>query len=372
MSSINLSTPISPPTSPRDIPSNKPALKINTNLPSSSYDVAISESSRQLTAHNSITDNSIENVDVAKVKVANDIDTSKLDFGTATLSSVSSLTNSLSVVSGISSASSSLSLSAEWLSDRGIQTDSEINVNSPASYNPNTFLYNKSISCEDIIKVTKDASLLDTVSMYRSNSGGIATTSDPYALSLPSPLPSPSPSPRLSKSISSSSIGSCDSDGCLDDEGKMNIGDHVSIFNDYGGECTCTDLNSVSHSGCRKRKNTGGKLASSTGDLTMGGKILCPNDRKDDKTKAVTGSNSADNLVCEGGCFMESEDLTLFSVDGVTKLKGGSVERLVQRLGCDKHNDPDYTASFLLMYRYRAQAFFRYHLPLPQNFYRCF
>jgi hypothetical protein len=257
------------------------------------------------------------------------------------------------------------------------------------SFNSNSFLsLNKSISCDSINHHNnvgnKDWSLLDSVSMYRSNSSSTVTL--PPSLLPPTLASLPSPStPRLSKSFSSSSIGSCDSDG-----GGDEIGPHISIFDDYG-ECDCNNNTGTNTSPqCNHNKchdsNEGGKdnryalypgggggtremevdkltikfyangeraevltPRSSSSSLTCSSDIIM----RDTSNNSECGS-SAKIFQCEGNCLAGGDDVVLFSVEGVTKLKGGSLTRLVQRLTCDKHNDPEYTSSFLLTHRYLA------------------
>jgi len=70
-----------------------------------------------------------------------------------------------------------------------------------------------------------------------------------------------------------------------------------------------------------------------------------------------TGSaKSLDSFGCEGNCHATGDDVTLFVVDGKSKMKAATLARLVQQLTCDKHTDPELAATFMLTYRIFSDA----------------
>lgn len=155
------------------------------------------------------------------------------------------------------------------------------------------------------------------------------------------------PTNFLRASISCGSIGSTGSTGSTEDD-RAPV---PCIFDDY-----CN----LQHRQAEKKLDDAAScvdLYKSRSDLTKSTALSISDEfvLKKDECNNGNGASSAKSLDafgCEGSCFVSGEDAVLFVVDGKSKLKAGSIDRMVQRLTCDIHNDPEFTSAFLLTYRY--------------------
>lgn len=92
-------------------------------------------------------------------------------------------------------------------------------------------------------------------------------------------------------------------------------------------------------------------LSKSTTSLSISCDLMKRDDLFSNNGNGTSSAKSLEGFGCEGKCFVVAEDAVLFVVDGKSKLKAGSMDRMIQRLTCDMHNDPEFTSTFLLTYR---------------------